>query len=394
MNLTIPDDFLLRRPGLAEAPMPVFDGPPAQEELFARLRLSRSRRIGPVTFRRLLSDHGTAIAALDALPAIAAASGDTGYRPAAEAEIRAEIRTARNHSARLLTLGAPGYPIRLAAIADAPPILWAQGDTALLARPTVAIVGTRNASSLALRMARALGRDLAEAGVTVASGLARGVDAAAHEAALEGGTVAVHAGGLDKVYPASNVELAARIAARGCSLSERPFGYAPQARDFPRRNRIVSGVSVAVIVVEAAARSGSMITARVALDQGREVMAVPGHPFDGRASGCNMLLRDGATLVRNASDILDLLAGLTDIAPSRPPASPEPVGKSAPEPWQGDLRDRILSLLSPVPVPEDHLLRDLAESGAVAARQLAAQLSEMELSGLIARRAGGALVRL
>lgn len=255
----------------------------------------------------------------------------------------------------------------------------------------MAVVGTRNASSLALRMARALGRDLAAAGIVVVSGLARGVDAAAHEAALAGATVAVHAGGLDRVYPASNVALAARIAEAGCALSERPFGHSPQARDFPRRNRIVSGTSLAVVVVEAAAKSGSMITARDALDQGREVAAVPGHPFDGRAAGCNMLLRDGATLVRDAADVLELLAGLTLVAP--PPATvPHPAPEAAPAP--DGLRRRILALLSPVPVPEDQLLRDLAPDGDVAARHLAAHLSEMELSGLVARRAGGGLIRL
>ena len=398
MHLPIPDELLPRLSGFAEAPAPVLAGAPSQAELFARLRLARSRRIGPVTFRRLLSEHGTAAAALDALPAIAAAAGIERYAAASEADVRAEIRAARRAGARLLSLGAPGYPDRLAAIADAPPVLWAQGDAGLLARACVAVVGTRNASSLALRMARALGRDLAAAGVTVVSGLARGVDAAAHEAALEGGTVAVHAGGLDRVYPASNVALAASIAERGCALTERPFGHAPQARDFPRRNRIVSGLSLAVVVVEAAAKSGSMITARDAADQGREVAAVPGHPFDGRASGCNLLLRDGATLVRDAADVLELLAGLTSGEPRPEPAPPRAAPAALPAEKPGDapdgLRDRILALLSPVPVPEDQLLRDLAPGGDLPARRLAAHLSEMELAGLVARRAGGGLVRL
>lgn len=396
MDLPIPDALLSRPAGFAEAAAPPLDAAPPQAELFARLRLARSRRIGPVTYRRLMAAHRSALAAIEALPAIAAAAGDPAYRPAAEADIRTEVRTARKAGARLLSLGTPGYPARLAEIADAPPVLWAQGDPELLARPTVAVVGTRNASSLALRMARALGRDLAAAGVTVVSGLARGVDAAAHEAALEGGTAAVHAGGLDRVYPASNVELGARIAERGCALSERAFGHAPQARDFPRRNRIVSGVAQVVVLVEAAAKSGSMITARDALDQGREVAAVPGHPFDGRAAGCLLLLRDGATLVRDAGDVLDLLASLPGPSADRlraAPRDPPPVEPS-PAPEAEGLRARILSLLSPVPVPEDQLLRDLAPGGGVAARHLAAHLSEMELSGLVARRAGGALVRL
>ena len=391
MAYAIPDDLPFPPGDFAEPPLPVFDGPPSQEELFARLQLARSRRVGPATFRRLVAEHGDARAALAALPAIARAAGDADYAVAEESLIRREIRAARKHGARLLTLGAPGYPARLEDVASAPAVLWAQGDAGVLARPTVAIVGTRNASSLALRMARALGRDLAEAGVTVASGLARGVDSVAHEAALAGHTVAVHAGGLDRVYPAENADLAARIAERGCNLSERPFGLAPQARDFPRRNRIVSGVSQAVVVVEAAAKSGSMITARDGLDQGREVMAVPGHPFDGRAAGCNNLLRDGATLVRGAADVLEWLDGQRGMSAPPRPAPPAPVER--PE-GGGDLERRILDLLSPVAVSEDQLLRDLAREAEVPARRLSAQLSEMELDGRIARRAGGGLVRL
>jgi len=393
MNYAIPDTFDLPD-SMAEAPIPLFDAPPSQDELFSRLRLSRSRRVGPATFRRLIVEHGSAQAALGALPDIARAAGDADYTVADEATIRREIRAARKHGARLLTLGAPGYPARLAEITSAPPVLWAQGNPSILTRPTVAIVGTRNASSLALRMARALSRDLSEAGVVVASGLARGVDAVAHDAALSGGTVAVHAGGLDCVYPAENIELAAKIAEQGCALSERPFGLSPQARDFPRRNRIVSGVAQLVIVIEAAAKSGSMITARDALDQGRDVLAVPGHPFDGRASGCNILLRDGATLVRGADDVLEVLASLAPAPESSPECvaqPPEPVSAIPEDPV---LRDRILSLLSPVPVPEDQLLRDLSQTGTVAARHLATHLSEMELTGVIARRAGGGFVRL
>ncbi|MGB3407578.1 MAG: DNA-processing protein DprA, partial [Jannaschia sp.] len=253
--------------------------------------------------------------------------------------------------------------------------------------------GTRNASSLALRMARSLGRDLAEAGVVVVSGLARGVDAVAHSAALEKGTVAVHAGGLDRVYPTENIDLAAQIAAQGCAVTERPFGQAPQARDFPRRNRIVSGLSLAGVVVEAATRSGSMITARDALDQGRDVMAVPGHPMDGRASGCNLLLRDGATLVRGAEDILDALSAFDD-SPRRARAPCTASVPATAAPAADDLSRRILALLSPVPVPEDQLLRDLGLTAPVTPQVLARHLSELELSGTVARRPGGALVRV
>lgn len=391
MEYPIPDDLLPGPDGWAEAPLPLFDAPPTQDEMFARLRLSRSRRVGPATFRRLIAEHGDGVRALAALPGIAASAGDAKYRPADESDIRREIAGARKADAKLLTLGAPGYPIRLAEVANAPPVLWAQGATALLARRAVAIVGTRNASSLALRMTRALARDLAEAGIIVVSGLARGVDAVAHSAALDGGTIAVHAGGLDRVYPAENTELAAEISAKGCAVSERPFGLSPQARDFPRRNRIVSGLSVAVVVIEAAARSGSMITARDALDQGRDVMAVPGHPMDGRASGCNLLLRDGAILVRGAEDVLEALG---DDAPADAQQTPRAGLQDAPPPDLSSLGERILALLSPVPVGEDQLLRDLAMSGPVPAHALASHLSEMELSGTVGRRPGGGLVRL
>ncbi|UWQ23080.1 DNA-processing protein DprA [Jannaschia sp. W003] len=361
------------------------DGPPSQAEALARLRLARSARVGPATFRRLLAEHGSGEAALAALPDAARAAGLERYAPASEDAARAEVRAARRAGARLLLWGAPGYPARLASVRDAPPVLWAQGDAALMGGPAVAVVGTRNASSLALRMARALGRDLAEAGVTVISGLARGIDGAAHGAALPR-TVAVHAGGLDRPYPPENAALAARIAAEGCAVSERPFGLAPQARDFPRRNRIVSGLAQAVVVVEAAARSGSMITARDALDQGREVLAVPGHPIDGRASGCLLLLRDGAGLVRGADDVLAALEA------QREDAAPPPPAPDAPPPSLPDdaLRARLLALLSPVPSPEDQLCRD---AGAEPSALLAA-LAELELEGLAARRPGGGVVRL
>ena len=293
MDYAIPPDLFPLPTGFKEPPMPLFDAPPSQDELFARLQLARSRRIGPATFRRLIAEHGDALTALLALPWYCGDSGRQRLPPRRGGDHpgrdqgRTQIRRKTAGPWRTRLSGATGADRRRA------PIFWAQGQTALLAKRCVAIVGTRNASSLALRMARALGRDLAQAGIVVVSGLARGVDAVAHSAALEGGTIAVHAGGLDRVYPAENVDLAAQIAAQGCALSERPFGYGPQARDFPRRNRIVSGLSLAVVVVEAAARSGSMITARDALDQGREVMAVPGHPMDGRHRGATCCCATG-----------------------------------------------------------------------------------------------------
>jgi DNA processing protein len=255
------------------------------------------------------------------------------------------------------------------------------------------MVGARNASSLGVRMSRRLGQGLAEAGVVVVSGLARGIDAGAHAATLEagGGTVAVMPGGVDVVYPPENDALARDIADRGCRISEHPPGLEPQARHFPLRNRIVAGLSRAVIVVEAAAKSGSLITAKAALEYGREVMAVPGHPFDARASGCNMLIRDGAALVRSASDVMEALGGPASPEPEmRLPVLPGPEAPQRPLKEVALLHSMILSRLGPSPLAEDQLLRDLAVSPA----QLAPELLTLELEGRIARQPGGLLSRI
>jgi DNA processing protein len=278
---------------------------------------------------------------------------------------------------------------------DAPPILWATGDLALLDRPALGMVGARNASSLGLRMARRLGLGLSEAGFTVVSGLARGIDAAAHEAALEadGRTVAVMAGGIDVIYPAENAALARAIDATGARVSEHPPGLEPQARHFPLRNRIVAGLSRAVIVVEAAAKSGSLITARAALDYGREVMAVPGHPFDARAAGCNMLIRDGALMVRGSQDVLEALGTPTEAMPE-PEMRLQPL--PGPQTTQRPLKDvallhsMILNRLGPSPLAEDQLMRDLNVTSA----QLAPELLMLELDGRISRQPGGLLARV
>ncbi|MCL4124604.1 UNVERIFIED_CONTAM: hypothetical protein GTU68_039825 [Idotea baltica] len=270
-------------------------------------------------------------------------------------------------------------------------MLWAVGDTSLLSRPTVALVGARNASSLGTRMARALAQELGENGYCVASGLARGVDTAAHIASIGTGTVAVMAGGVDVVYPAENGALAQDIASTGLLISEQPMGTTPQARHFPSRNRIISGVSQAVVVVEAAVKSGSLITARDALDQGREVLAVPGHPFDARASGCNMLIRDGATLVRNAQDVIAALPQLAalvepvnrDLLDDLPPPPPERRILSQ----TANLHQQILSRLGPSPVAEDQLIRDLD----VSAGHVGPALVDLELDGKIRRQSGGLL---
>ena len=362
---------------------------PRQDDPADWLRLIRSRRIGPVTFHRLLAEHGSVAQALRALPGIALAAGVENYELCPMGVVVAEMKQARAAGATMLRWGEGNYPVSLQEIADAPPVLWAQGDLSLLARPMVALVGARNASSLGLRMARRLGEGLAAAGLVVVSGLARGVDAEAHQAALATGTVAVQAGGVDHIYPAENARLAADIAQQGCRLSEQPMGMEPQARHFPMRNRIISGLALAVVVVEAAAKSGSLITAEAALDQGREVFAVPGHPFDARAAGCNRLLRDGATLVRGAQDILDALK----IAP---------VGRRAEAPVLAVVPDRrsfkdvtalhnqILSRLGPSPLAEDQLIRDLAVPASVVTPELVA----LELDGRILRQAGGLLSRL
>jgi len=352
------------------------------------LRLIRSRRVGAVTFHRLMEEHGSARAALLALPEIARASGVERYTACPEEVAAAELRQGQSVGARLICWGDDDYPVSLASIADAPPVLWAKGDTTVLARPMVALVGARNASSLGLRMARKLAFGLAEAGQVVVSGLARGIDTEAHGAALDGGTVAVMAGGIDVIYPAENAHLAGRITETGCLLTEQPPGVEPQARHFPLRNRIVSGLAHSVVVVEAAARSGSLITARDALDQGREVFAVPGHPFDARAAGCNQLIRDGATLLTQASDVLGATGQqvINFGTPVRRRVAPAP--RPAPVPLEG-LAQRILDRLGPSPLAEDLLIRDLGLTPA----QLAPELLVLELEGAVERQAGGMLVR-
>lgn len=345
------------------------------------LRLARSRRVGPATFIRLLRETGSAGAALDRLPALATEAGVRDYRAASRAEAEAELAAGEAAGARLLFLGAPDYPPALALIDDAPPVLWALGDPGLAARPAVALVGARNASALGRRMAAQLARDLGAAGFVVASGLARGIDASAHRAALETGTIAAQAGGVDVVYPPENAGLAAEMASRGLRLSEMPPGHAPRAQDFPRRNRIISGLALGVVVVEGALRSGSLITARNAADQGREVMAVPGNPLDARAGGCNALIRDGATLVRHAEDVAEALAAhlATPLRPPAPPVVPEAPAGGA------DLPARLLGLLGPAPVEEDALTRDLA----LPAATVAAALLDLELDGRVVRHPGG-----
>ena len=382
-----------QNPSSTHPPLP----PTSEDDQFSRLRLLRSRRVGITTYKRLLTEHGTAQKALEALPEVARAAGVETYEVCPEAVIQAELNAARAAGARLVAQGTAAYPSPLDDIADAPPFLWVIGDASLLARPMISLVGARNASSIGTRMATALARDLGAEGYVIVSGLARGIDTAAHLAACPTGTIAVQAGGVDVIYPAENAELARRLAQSGLRLSEQPMGLQPMARHFPSRNRIISGLSRATIVVEAAAKSGSLITARDALDQGRDVLAVPGSPFDARAAGCNQLIRDGATLIRSAADVIEALTPLHGESPELPLHAPARTRTASSEKRRAPghlkrvakLHQQILSRLSPAPVAEDQLIRDLS----VTASEAAPALLDLELDGRITRRAGGLLSR-
>ena len=345
------------------------------------LRLYRSRRVGPVTFIRLVREHGSVAAALEFLPSIAAKSGVANYQPMSREFAEFEYAAGHKIGAELLFLGAANYPPRLATIQDPPPVLWALGDPSIAFRTSVAFVGARNSSSLGRRMAAKLSRDLSSEGYVVVSGLARGIDAEAHKAALNGGTIAVLAGGVDTIYPKENSSLAQDILENGLRVSEMPIGLQPQARHFPRRNRIISGLAQAVLVVEGASKSGSLITAKNALDQGREVMAVPGNPMDARAAGCNMLIRDGATLVRSAADIIEAL--------DTPPQAPPEIPVTRPKAKRPDmtLTKTLMSLIGSAPVQEDILVRQTLRP----AKDVMSALLDLEVTRKIERFAGGAI---
>lgn len=348
----------------------------------AKLRLIRSPRIGPVTYRQLIARFGSAEAALDALPVLATRGGGAAPAIADPGAVRREMAAIAKLGARYLFLGDPDYPALLAELENAPPALIVRGEVALVHRPCVALVGARNASAAACRFARQLAQGLAEEGVTVVSGLARGIDTAAHVGAIRGGTVGVIASGIDIAFPPENRELQERVATEGLLLAEQPPGSEPLARNFPSRNRIIAGLAQGTVVVEAAPRSGSLITARIATEAGREVMAVPGSPLDPRAQGCNLLIREGATLVQSVEDILEA------VRPIDPRAVRSPVSGFGGEPAAdtGDAeRRKIEGLLGPVPVPVDELIRQAALPAAVV--QLV--LLELELAGRLERHAGG-----
>jgi DNA processing protein len=353
-----------------------------ETERFARLRLARAERVGPVSFRQLLQRFGAAEAALDALPDLVRKGGGHGYSLPDPGLIERELEAGERAGARLLVFGDTDYPPVLAAVDPPPPLLWTRGDVALLSKESVGVVGARIASAGGQRIARGLAQQLGQAGFVVVSGLARGIDAAAHAGSLETGTVAVLGGGVDDIYPSENAGLYREIVERGCVVSESPMGARAQARDFPRRNRIISGLSRGVIVVEAELRSGSLITARLANEQGRDVFAVPGSPLDPRSKGPNELLRQGAILCEGIDDVRRAFETLRTLA--EPPAD-HPFDGDLPGEIEEAFLEQVAGLLSPTPTPRDEIARALdAPVGDVAAALL-----ELSLAGRATLLPGG-----
>jgi DNA processing protein len=352
------------------------------------LRLIRSQNIGPRTFRALLNHFGGARAALEALPTLARRGGASAPQICSREQAEREIEACAKFGVALVAHGEAHYPRRLQMIDDAPPLIAVRGNAAVLAMPPVAIVGSRNASAAGAKITERLTRGLCETGFATVSGLARGIDAAAHRASIATGTVAILAGGQDRVYPPEHADLLDEILRTGLALTEMPLGWEPRARDFPRRNRLISGLSLGVVIVEAAKRSGSLITARLALEQGREVFAVPGSPLDPRAEGTNSLIKQGATPVTEADDIVSVLRPTigTELG-ARLPAreeDPDEAERSPAEPAP-DERARVIALLSPAPVSIDDLIRLSGTSP----RIVRTVLLELEIAGRIERHGGG-----
>lgn len=363
-----------------------------QAEAFARIRLLRSPNIGPVTYRQLLARCGSAEAAIAALPDLAGRAGRR-YQPAPEGMVEAEIGRIRKAGASYLFHDSPDYPRLLKQSEGAPPILTLRGDAALLHRPCVAVVGARNASAAAVRLAREFSQGLAEAGYVVVSGLARGIDGAAHHGALAGGaTIGVIACGIDVTYPPEHAELQEQVAVRGLLLAEQPPGTEPLARHFPTRNRIIAGLAAGTVVVEAAPKSGSLITARLAGEMGREVMAIPGSPLDPRSHGCNQLIRDGAVLVQTVEDVIELVTHFDGVPRSafrevcsdwmqEAPTADTTVG----EPNGPNGTCGIAEMLTTAPVAVDELIRQSGSSPSA----VQMELLELEIAGRLQRHAGG-----
>lgn len=366
----------------------------SQPEAFARIRLLRSPNVGPVSYRQLIARFGSAAAALDALPDLASRGG-RAYRPASADSVEREVVAVRAAAARYLFHDQPDYPALLAELDSAPPILTCRGRLALASEPCVALVGARNASAAAVKLARDFAAALAEAGFTVVSGLARGIDGAAHEGAFPT-TIGVIASGIDIAYPPQHTELQERIAQEGLLIAEQPPGTEPRGRHFPSRNRIIAGLASGTVVIEAAPQSGSLITARLAAEAGREVMAIPGSPLDARAAGCNQLIREGAVLVQAPDDVIELLQSFTGAPRSRfrvsDGATDFDYAELARLDWgeaRADLSRDVESLLTNAPVGIDELIR---QSGASSA-EVHMALLELELAGDMLREADGTVRR-
>lgn len=398
-----PDDLF------AAAPLPV--APLDDEQRLACLRLIRSENVGPATFRALINHYGGAREALAALPEMARKAGRSRpirIHPADQA--REEIAAAAMSGVRLMFTIEPGFPAPLAFADGGPPLLYVKGRAELLNQPIIAVVGSRQASANGIKLAREFSASFGRAGYVVASGLARGIDAVAHQATMDTGAIAVLAGGLDVHYPPEHRELQAAIAERGCLISEMPLGFQPRAQDFPRRNRIISGVARAVVVIEAARRSGTLITARLANEQGREVFAVPGHPLDPRAEGTNQLIKDGAGMATSADDVLEALSRLEtsprfrDLAAPAPrppsaapqaatPASPPPGRPAEPRPSPSVQAPQAIAdverVLGPAPVNID----EIARATGLSAREVQIAIMELALAGVVEFH-GGQLVSL
>ena len=354
----------------------------SEQERFDRLRLIRSPRIGPVSYRQLMARFGKAGDALRAVPELAARGGGKAVI-ADVAAVEREIAQTRALGARYLLMGDADYPFLLEQIETAPPALIVQGDIALASRPCIAMVGARNASAAAIRFARTLAQDLGQQGCVVVSGLARGIDTAAHLGSVGTGTIGVIASGIDIIFPPENGGLQEQVATQGLLVTEQPPGTQPLARHFPARNRIIAGLALGTVVVEAAPKSGSLITARLAAEAGRDVMAVPGSPLDPRAQGCNLLIREGAILIQNAADIREAVGNIDArmVRQGRFDFAGEPVSSDVAD---AD-RARVVALLGHAPVPVDELIR-LSGHGPTVVQTV---LLELELAERLDRLAGG-----
>jgi DNA processing protein len=366
----------------------------SQQEAFARIRLLRSPNIGPVSYRQLIARFGSAGAALDALPDLASRGG-RAYRPARTDSIEREVIAVRAAGARYLFHDQSDYPALLGELDSAPPIVTCRGRLALASQPCVALVGARNASAAAVKLAREFGAALAEAGFTVVSGLARGIDGAAHEGAFPH-TIGVIASGIDIAYPPQHNQLQDRIATEALLIAEQPPGTEPRGRHFPSRNRIIAGLAAGTLVIEAAPQSGSLITARLAGEAGREVMAIPGSPLDARSLGCNQLIRDGAVLVQTPEEVVEILQSFTGAPRSRFRVADTPgafdYAELAKLDWgeaRADLSHDIAHLLTNAPVEIDELIRQSQASPA----EVHMALLELELAGQLVREADGTVRR-